>query len=53
MFGLGSGGTEPKGKRTHEHGQQCVDCKGEESIRGINGNGKNTTVKESQNERTY
>ena len=22
---LGSGGTEQKGKRTHEHGQQCGD----------------------------
>ena len=36
------GGTEQKGKRTHGHGQQCGDLaeKGDESIRRINGNGK-------------
>ena len=38
--GLLGGGKEQKGKRTHKHGQQCGDCKGEESIKGINGNGK-------------
>ena len=44
-----SGGIEQKIKRTHGHGQQCGDCRGEE-VRGsgrqykgdINGNGKNT-----------
>ena len=25
---LGGGGIERKGKRTHEHGQQCGDCGG-------------------------
>ena len=39
---LGSGGIEPKGKRTHGHGQQCGDCWGEGFIRGLNGNGENT-----------
>ena len=39
---LGGGGIEPKGKRTHGHGQQCGDCWGKRSIRGLNGNGKNT-----------
>ena len=39
---LGSGGIEPKGKRTHGHGQQCGDCWGERNIRGLNGSGKNT-----------
>ena len=24
--GLGGGGIEPKGERTHGHGQQCGDC---------------------------
>ena len=38
----GGGGIEQKGKRTHEHGQQCGDCCGEGSIRGLNCNGKNT-----------
>ena len=32
---LVGGGIEQKGKRTHEHGQLCGDC------RGINSNGKN------------
>ena len=41
---LWGGGTEQKGKRTHGHGQQCGDCRREESIRGLNGNGKNTIV---------
>ena len=27
-WGLGGGGIEPKGKRPHEHGQQCGDCWG-------------------------
>ena len=31
-----------KEKRTHGHGQQCSDCWGEGSVRGLNGNGKNT-----------
>ena len=31
-----------KGKRTHGHGQQCGDCRGEGSIEDLNGNGKNT-----------
>ena len=37
---LGSGGTEQKGKRTHEHGQQCGDCWEERDIRGLKGNVK-------------
>ena len=37
---LGSGGAEQKRTRTHGHGQQCVDCKGEGSLRGLNDNGK-------------
>ena len=36
------GGTEPKGKRAHRHGQQCGDCWGEGDIRGLNSTGKNT-----------
>ena len=32
---------EQKGKRTYGHGEQGGDCRGEEGIRGINGNGKN------------
>ena len=40
--GLGGRGIEQKGKRTHGHGQQCGDCREEEGIRGLNGNGKNT-----------
>ena len=39
---LEGGGIEQKGKRTHGHGQQCGDCWGGGSIRGLNGNGKNT-----------
>ena len=27
---LGGGGIEQKGKRTHGHGQQCGDCRGED-----------------------
>ena len=34
--GLGGGGIEQKGKRTHGYGQQCGDCWGE----GLKGNGK-------------
>ena len=34
------GRIEQKGKRTYGHGQQCGDCWGEGSIRGLNGNGK-------------
>ena len=37
---LGGGRTEQKGKRIHGHGQQCGDCWGEGSIRGLNSNGK-------------
>ena len=37
---LGGRGIEPKRKRTRGHGQQCGDCWGEGSIRGLNGNGK-------------
>ena len=37
--GLVCGGIEHKGKRTHEHEQQCVIAD-ESGIRGINGNGK-------------
>ena len=31
-----------KEKRSHGHGLQCVDCRGEGEKRGLNGNGKNT-----------
>ena len=37
---LGGEGMEQKGKWTH--GQQCHDCRGEEGIRGLYANGKNT-----------
>ena len=37
---LGGGGIDRKRKRTHGHGQQHGDCRGEEHIRGLNGNGK-------------
>ena len=37
---LGGGGFEQKVKRTHGHGPQCGDCRGEEGIRGLNGNGR-------------
>ena len=49
---LGGRGIEQKGKRTHGHGQQGGDCGGsrrlevEESITGMNGNGKNTIKNE-------
>ena len=33
------GGIEQNGTRTRGHGQQCGDCR--DSIRGLNGNGKN------------
>ena len=29
-----------KGKKTHGHGQQCGDCKGDGIIRGIKDKGK-------------
>ena len=32
---------EQKGNRTHGHGQQGGDCRGEEGIRGLNANVKN------------
>ena len=38
----GRGGIKQKGKRTRGHGQQCGDCQGEEGIKGLKGNGKNT-----------
>ena len=38
--GVGDGGIEQKGKRTHGYGQQYSDCWGERGIRGLNGNGK-------------
>ena len=36
--GVGAGGIEQKGKRTHGHGQQCDVCG--RCIKGTNGNGK-------------
>ena len=39
---IAGGGSEQKGKSTHGHGQQCGDCWGEEGIKVLNGNGKNT-----------
>ena len=36
----GGGFEQKKIKRTYGHGQQCGDCRGEEDIRGLNGNGK-------------
>ena len=41
MGGRQGGGIEQKGKRTREHGQQCGGCWGQESLRGLNSNGKN------------
>ena len=41
---VGGGGTEQKGRRTHEHGQQRGDCWEEVDIRGLNGKGKNTIL---------
>ena len=35
-----SGGNVQKGKRTHGHGQQCGDCRGQGGIWVVNGNGK-------------
>ena len=35
---LGGGGIEQKGKRTHGHGQQSSDCRGQGVIRGGRGN---------------
>ena len=34
--GVRGGGMEQKRKRTHGHGQQCGDCWGAGSIRGLN-----------------
>ena len=34
-WGLGGGGIEQKGKRTHGRGQQCGDCRGHRHIRGL------------------
>ena len=48
MTASGGGGIEQKGKRTHGHGQQCGDCGGYRDIRGLNGNGKNTTKKKKR-----
>ena len=42
MGRLGGGGIKQKGERTHGHGQQCGDCRGERGIRALNGNEKNT-----------
>ena len=33
---------EPKGKSTYGHGQQCGDWGEKESLKKLNGNGKNT-----------
>ena len=41
MGRLGGGGIEQKGKRTHGHGQQCGDYRGQ-GIKELHGNGKNT-----------
>ena len=35
------GGIEKKEIRTHGHGQQWGDCRGEGSMKGLNGHGKN------------
>ena len=40
LWGLGDGGIEQKGKRTHGHGQECADCWGVGFTRELNGNGK-------------
>ena len=40
MGGSEGEGIEQTGKRTHGHGQQCGDCQGEESIRGLKCNVK-------------
>ena len=45
LWNIGSGGTEQKGKRTHERGQQYDDCWGKGAINGLNCNGKNTINK--------
>ena len=39
---LWGGGIEPKGKRTHGHGQQCGGCWMERDIKRLSDNGKNT-----------
>ena len=39
---LEGGRIEQKGKRTHGERQQCGDCWGQEGIRGLKGNVKNT-----------
>ena len=41
---------EPKGKRTHGHGQQCGDCRGQGSVRGVNANGKKYNKKKRKQE---
>ena len=38
-----------KRKKDCEHGQQCIDGWGEGSVRGLNGNGKNTLNFKSKN----
>ena len=38
------GGVEQKGKRTHGHGQEGIDSRGEGRIRELNGSGKNVTT---------
>ena len=43
--GLRVEGTEQKGKRTHGHGQQCGNCRGEGGVRGLNDNGEKNTTK--------
>ena len=40
--GLAGGGMEQKARRTRGHGQQCSDWGWGGSMRGQNGNGKNT-----------
>ena len=37
-------GVKQKGKKTRGHDQQCGDCVGG-CIRGLNGNGKKSTIK--------
>ena len=39
---LGGRVIEQIGKRTRGHGQQCYDCWGGESIKGLSDNGRNT-----------
>ena len=37
-------GLSKKEKRTQGPGQQCGDCREDQSIRGLSGNEKNTTI---------